>query len=162
MTSVSRRWVYVHEIRQFRKLAPIFLFVTVKELSSSKDQKTPDLTFFGAKEKPVYQYRLNLLWGHLPYKWAQHIPPKKLFKFYQIILSQNPKDSVLHSNLPNQLSLSCVPSQNLASLKINLSLQRLHRPRSTDRKKRRKRNLGREWKLRPILNVKRLFHHNLP
>jgi hypothetical protein len=56
------------------------------------------------------------------------------FKFCQMTLPQIPKQSILYSHLPNHLNLNYVASQNLASLRTNLSLQYLYRPRSTEGK----------------------------
>lgn len=48
--------------------------------------------------------------------------PSEMFKFCQIILPQIPKQSILHSHLPNHLNLNYVPSRTLASLRMDLSL----------------------------------------
>jgi hypothetical protein len=71
-------------------------------------------------------------------------PSETLFKFCQMTLPQIPKVSILHSHLPNHPTLNYVPSQTLASLRMNLSLQYLYRPRNTERKNPRKINLQRE------------------
>jgi hypothetical protein len=80
-------------------------------------------------------------------------PSETLFKFCQMTLPRIPKEGILHSHLPNQPTLNYVPSQTLASLRLNLSLQYLSRPRSTEKKNHRKGIFNQNENLRPILNL---------
>jgi len=71
-------------------------------------------------------------------------PSEMLFKFCQMTLPQIAKQSILHSHLPNRLSLNYEASKNIASIKMKRSLQYLCRARSTEGKNPRKSNLQRE------------------